>query len=106
MWDTLLVLGQIPGTNIQITFSELLLALELLFIGYLAYTHRAEIRREFWQLKKAVKIEIKSAKRIIRRHRLTLAKQLVPFKRKLHTKRIRQLRGVPAGKLHARQRIA
>lgn len=35
MWETLLALGQIPGTNIQITFTELLIVVELILLAYL-----------------------------------------------------------------------
>jgi hypothetical protein len=35
MFNQLLVLGLVPGTDVQITFSELLMAAELALVGYL-----------------------------------------------------------------------
>ena len=39
MLDDFLILGQVPGTNFQITFSELLLLLDAVLIFYLLRKH-------------------------------------------------------------------
>jgi hypothetical protein len=51
MINELLVLGQIPGTNIQITFNEFLMILDLVVIIVLTHKHLPQfdrIRRAYY----------------------------------------------------------
>lgn len=45
MWDFILVLGQIPGTNIQVTFSEFIVMLIIAWLAWRARRKHIGVRR-------------------------------------------------------------
>jgi len=107
MWDLLIVLGQIPGTNFQITFYEIVFAVLAGIATYLIYRRSAVVRRYVKAYYLVSKARAKSARKAARRQHKTGQKYLAAFKRRMRAKSpIKNLRGIPAAKLHARQRIA
>lgn len=105
MWDFLLVLGQIPGTNIQITFNEMLYTAVLAIIGYMAFRQRLQFQHDMAMANKSFKRQAKSAKKSLKIRQRSYTKLLASFKRKAKS-RTKSLRSLPANKVHARQRAA
>ena len=107
MWDFLIVLGLIPGTNVQITFNELLYTLVFTFIAYMLLKQRAQLRKQINTFMNLLRKEIKSTKRSMHRRRKSGAKLLKAYKRRAKAKvSIKKLRGTPAAKLHTQKRAA
>jgi hypothetical protein len=51
MLNSILVLGQIPGTNLQLSFTDILCVVLLMLCACLAHLHRKEIRAVYFRLK-------------------------------------------------------
>jgi len=70
MWDFLLVLGQIPGTHIQITFNEILGSIIIAVTVYMAfrlgYVTDLQISKNFKKFKRYewVKVALRRQKRL------------------------------------------
>lgn len=48
------VLGQIPGTDIQLTFTDIMCGILLILLGYLARLHRKELRVAYFHTRLAI----------------------------------------------------
>ena len=106
MWDFLLVLGYVPGTNFQITFGELVAF--ILIFSALIYTYKKLPLKRQKRLVHRFKTKlIKSAKRRLKRQRKTAGKLIRAYMLKLRPKKAaKKARGIAAPKLHTRQRTA
>ena len=65
MLDFFIVLGQVPGTNIQLTFSEILIALEILSVGWFLW-RRFSIRARLAEKIKSLRTGPTGSYQIIR----------------------------------------
>src|SRR5689334_1081091 len=106
MWDFLIVLGQIPGTSIQITFNELITFLVFAFLlvyAYKKYSLGAWLTIQY----RLRKLDYITVKRSAKRRQKTSGKWLTAFKKKAGAKlKLPRVRGIPSAKVHSRQRIA
>jgi hypothetical protein len=111
MWDFFIVLGQVPGTNLQITFNEIVIFVAVVLALFVAYRRNVYVRRRARQLYEAINREFittrKKARKNMKKQYKAGQRYLAAFKRRVRAKSpVKNLRGIPAAKLHARQRAA
>jgi hypothetical protein len=97
MLDFLLVLGQVPGTNIQITFNELLLAFSVFSVVYEYRFRRLAIRRWCKWAWYRLGVNYRRRKRMLRTFIRTKRYRLAVFERRI----IRQTKSFLRRQRHA-----
>jgi|SRR5579871_265832 len=107
MWDTLLVLGLVPGTNFQITFLEMVWTLYIGLMLWAIIKKSQSMRRFVGALYSNMSFGVYLTVDAIEDWGAALFENLSAITRKLKLKeRVKYARGIPAGKLHTRHRTA